>query len=82
MKYVLAGASGFLGTALARDLTADGHEVVRLVRRTPTAPNEVRWDPASGDLDPAALGDPDVLVNLAGANIGRPWTPTYRSVLR
>ncbi len=82
MKYVLAGASGFLGTALARDLTADGHEVVRLVRRTPTQPNEVRWDPASGDLDPAALGDPDVLVNLAGANIGRPWTPTYRSVLR
>ena len=35
MKYVLAGASGFLGTALARDLTADGHQVVRLVRRTP-----------------------------------------------
>ncbi|MFI7067753.1 TIGR01777 family oxidoreductase [Kribbella sp. NPDC050124] len=82
MKYVLAGASGFLGTALARDLTADGHQVIRLVRRTPTTPNEVRWDPARGDLDPAALGDPDILVNLAGANIGRPWTPTYRKVLR
>lgn len=82
MKYVLAGASGFLGTALARDLTAHGHQVTRLVRRTPTKPGEVRWDPARGDLDPAALGDPDVLVNLAGANIGRPWTPTYRAVLR
>ncbi len=82
MKYVLAGASGFLGTALARDLTADGHEVIRLVRRTPEKPDEIRWDPARGDLDPAALGDPDVLVNLAGANIGRPWTPSYRAVLR
>jgi uncharacterized protein (TIGR01777 family) len=82
MKYVLAGASGFLGTALARDLTANGQQVTRLVRRTPSKPDEVRWDPASGDLDPAALGDPDVLVNLAGANIGRPWTPKYRSVLR
>ncbi|TDD11847.1 TIGR01777 family protein, partial [Kribbella turkmenica] len=82
MKYVLAGASGFLGTALTRDLVADGHQVVRLVRRPPTEPGEIRWNPARGDLDPAALGDPDVLVNLAGANIGRPWTPTYRAVLR
>lgn len=82
MKYVLAGASGFLGTALARDLASDGHQVLRLVRRTATEPDELRWDPARGDLDPAALGDPDVLVNLAGANIGRPWTPTYRRVIR
>jgi uncharacterized protein (TIGR01777 family) len=82
MKYVLAGASGFLGKALARDLVADGHQVLRLVRRTPSAPDEVRWDPARGDLDPAALDDPDVLVNLAGANIGRPWTPTYRLAIR
>ena len=34
MKYVLAGASGFLGKALTRDLVANGHQVVRLVRRT------------------------------------------------
>jgi uncharacterized protein len=82
MKYVLAGASGFLGSALARDLVSDGHQVHRLVRRTPAKPDEIRWDPARGELDPGALGDPDVLVNLAGANIGRPWTPTYRKVLR
>ncbi|MEU8225229.1 TIGR01777 family oxidoreductase [Kribbella sp. NPDC048915] len=82
MKYVLAGASGFLGKALARELGAQGHQVTRLVRRTPSAPDELRWDPAAGDLDAASLGDPDVLVNLAGANIGRPWTPTYRLTLR
>lgn len=82
MKYVLAGASGFLGKALGRDLVANGHQVVRLVRRPSSAPDEVRWDPAAGDLDPSALGDPDVLVNLAGANIGRPWTPTYRLKIR
>lgn len=82
MKYVLAGASGFLGRALARDLLSGGHDVLRLVRRTPSAPDEIRWDPARGDLDPAALGDPDILVNLAGANIGRPWTPTYRLAIR
>ncbi|GAA0605732.1 TIGR01777 family protein [Kribbella sandramycini] len=82
MKYVLAGASGFLGQALARDLAADGQDVVRLVRRAPAAPDELRWDPARGELDLDAIADADVLVNLAGANIGRPWTPTYRAVLR
>src|SRR3954449_11638752 len=82
MKYVLAGASGFLGKALARDLVADGHQVLRLVRRPPSTPDELRWDPARGELDASGLGDPDILVNLAGANIGRPWTPTYRRTIR
>jgi uncharacterized protein len=82
MKYVLAGSSGFLGQALTRDLTADGHEVVRLVRRRPERPDEAGWDPSAGELDPAALVGADVVVNLAGANIGRPWTPTYKKVIR
>jgi uncharacterized protein (TIGR01777 family) len=82
MKYVLGGSSGFLGKALTRDLVADGHQVVRLVRRLPERPDEVRWDPAAGELDPAALEGADVVVNLAGANIGRPWTPTYKKVIR
>ncbi|GAA3589804.1 TIGR01777 family oxidoreductase [Kribbella ginsengisoli] len=82
MKYVLAGSSGFLGKALARDLLADGHQVTRLVRREPSQPSEVRWDPARGQLDPSALDNADVLINLAGANIGRPWTPKYRNAIR
>lgn len=82
MKYVLAGSSGFLGKALARDLVADGHQVTRLVRREPSQPSELRWDPARGELDPVALENADVLINLAGANIGRPWTPKYRKAIR
>jgi uncharacterized protein (TIGR01777 family) len=35
----------------------------------------VRWNPASGDLDPTALAGANAVVNLAGAGIGdRPWT--------
>ena len=33
MKVVVAGASGLIGTALRAGLRADGHTVVRLVRR-------------------------------------------------
>jgi uncharacterized protein len=82
MRVVMAGASGFLGTHLRAALAADGHDVVRLVRRPPEEPGEVSWQPSTGQLDPAALTGADAVVNLAGANIGRPWTRRYRRVLR
>ena len=82
MLVVLAGASGFLGTALRRHLEQYGHRVRRLVRSEPESGDEVRWDPAAGRLDAAALADADVVVNLGGAPIGRvPWTPSYRRTI-
>ena len=36
MKIAISGASGLIGTALARSLRLDGHEVVPLVRRPVT----------------------------------------------
>lgn len=92
MRVLIAGASGFLGTALTGRLRADGHEVVRLVRRAATGPDEVTWQPASGRLDPAAVAGADAVVNLAGTPLGmtlgpvqipfRPWTASYRERFR
>ncbi|MEQ4205873.1 TIGR01777 family oxidoreductase [Actinopolymorpha sp. B9G3] len=83
MRYVLAGASGFLGRALHADLARAGHDVIRLVRRTPQSPHESQWDPAHDQVDPGVLADADAVVNLAGANIGRiPWTAAYRQTIR
>jgi uncharacterized protein (TIGR01777 family) len=81
MRVLMAGASGFLGTRLSRHLRAGGHEVVPLVRRE-AGPGEIRWDPAGGTLDASVLSTVDAVVNLAGANIGRPWTASYRRTLR
>lgn len=79
MKTVLTGSSGLLGGALVSSFRSDGHEVVRLVRRPPAAPDEARWDPAAGDVDPGALRGADLVIHLAGAGIGdRPWTPAQR----
>ena len=55
MKYLLAGASGFLGTALRVRLAEQGHEVVRLVRTDPIAGTEFRWHPAAGTVDERAF---------------------------
>jgi uncharacterized protein (TIGR01777 family) len=72
----MAGASGLIGTALSSRLASDGHDVVRLVRRPPSSPSEIPWDPATGTLDPGSLEGADAVINLSGANIGaRPWTP-------
>ncbi|MET0189637.1 MAG: NAD-dependent epimerase/dehydratase family protein, partial [Pseudonocardia sediminis] len=55
MRVVVAGSSGLIGTALVAHLRGAGHEVLRLVRRTPAAPDERGWDPPSGRLDEGAL---------------------------
>lgn len=78
-RIAVAGASGLIGSALVRSLTADGHEVARLVRRAPRGPDEVRWDPERGQVDTAGLAGCDAVVNLAGAGVGdRRWTEAYK----
>jgi NAD dependent epimerase/dehydratase family enzyme len=49
MKVAITGPSGMIGSALAASLRADGHEMVRLVRRPPQSAEEVRWDPQAAD---------------------------------
>jgi uncharacterized protein (TIGR01777 family) len=63
-------------------LRAAGHEVIRLVRRDPAAPEEVRWDPARGQLNPADLAGVDAAVNLSGANVSQRWTQASRRAIR
>jgi uncharacterized protein len=83
MRVVMAGASGFLGTRLRRVLLDEGHDVVQLVRREPGGPDQVRWRPERGELDPAALAGADTVVNLNGAGVeDRRWTAAYKAVLR
>jgi uncharacterized protein (TIGR01777 family) len=82
-RIAVAGASGLIGGALVRSLTADGHTVVRLVRREPRTPDEVRWDPERKHVDTAGLAGCDAVVNLAGANVGsRRWTDAYKATIR
>jgi uncharacterized protein len=80
VKIAISGASGLIGTALARSLRLDGHEVLPLVRR-PVGEGEqaVRWDPSTGAIDGAALEGVDGVVNLSGAGIGGSrWTDAYK----
>ncbi|MDP9444141.1 MAG: TIGR01777 family oxidoreductase [Actinomycetota bacterium] len=81
MRFVVAGSSGFLGTALRDTLAQRGHEVVRLVRGDSPSPQASRWDPYAGEVDRGVIGAADVVVNLAGAPLARPWTSSYRKAI-
>jgi uncharacterized protein (TIGR01777 family) len=83
MHIVVAGGSGFLGTALTKALATAGHEVT-ILTRTPKAANHVHWDPGN----PLAswtdiLARADAVINLAGApmNAGR-WNASHKQLLR
>jgi len=83
MKVAITGASGLIGTALAASLRADGHQVVRLVRRPPRGADEVRWDPRAADAGDPALDGIDGCVHLAGAGLGEHrWTARYKAEIR
>lgn len=83
MRVVIAGSSGLIGTALVASLRSRGHEVARLVRRSPAGPDEFRWDPPNGDVDERALRSTDAVVNLCGVGIGdKRWSGAYKQQVR
>jgi hypothetical protein len=82
MRVLMSGSSGLIGDALCRSLAADGAEIVRLVRRQPSAADERYWDPTAGELEPAVVEGFDVVVNLAGAGIGdKRWSDSRKQLI-
>lgn len=89
MKIVIAGGSGFLGTALTRELANNGHEVLILTRQEPrrerlAGVTDVPWTP-NGQRGPWAstLDGADAVVNLAGESIAaKRWSPAQKQKLR
>ena len=83
MKVAITGSSGLIGTALTVSLQADGHQVVRLVRRPPRVADEIRWDPRAADAGNPPLSGVDACVHLAGAGVGdHRWTAAYKAEIR
>ncbi|PYC77801.1 TIGR01777 family protein [Streptomyces tateyamensis] len=89
MRIAVTGSTGLIGSALVRSLLADGHQVVRLVRRSsalgphPDGSTAIGWNPARGELDRAGLAGVEAVVHLAGAGVAdRRWTDAYKREIR
>ena len=65
MRVLISGYTGLVGTEVARQLRAAGHEAIKLERNEPNLP--------------ALIETIDAVVNLAGATTGKiPWTKQYK----
>lgn len=81
---ILSGASGMLGAALHRAMTAKGVSTLQLVRRVPAAQGQLQWNPGSDRPveNPAALDGAAAAIHLSGASVAaRRWTKAYRREL-
>lgn len=87
MHVVVAGGTGFIGTALVRRLVRDGRRVTVLTRRSeaearkllPRSVSVVRWQ--SGVPAAPLPAEADAVVNLAGAAIARRWTQAAKRLI-
>jgi uncharacterized protein len=83
VKIAITGSSGFIGSALARFLARNQHQVFRFVRKPQAGKGEISWDPAAGKLDSSTLEDVDAVVHLAGESIaGGRWTAARKRSIR
>lgn len=65
MRVLISGYTGLVGTEVARQLRAAGHEAIKLERNEPNLPELIETI--------------DAVVNLAGATTGKiPWTKKYK----
>ncbi|MFY0626507.1 MAG: TIGR01777 family oxidoreductase [Reichenbachiella sp.] len=77
MIILIAGGTGLVGAHLTSFFTADGH-TVRLLSRTKQKhmlAEVFEWNIDKNYIDPEALNDVEVIINLAGAGVAdRSWT--------
>ena len=80
-RVLISGATGLIGSQLSALLTTGGHTTAAL-SRSDRGEGTVRWDPAAGEIDAAALPGFDAVVHLAGESIQGRWTAEKKRRIR
>ncbi len=81
MRIAITGATGMIGSKLTAFLLAQGHQIAVITRRTSyhqPQTSVIVWDPALNYIEIGQLEGFDVIIHLAGANVGEYWTPEYK----
>lgn len=95
MRIIITGGTGLIGSALAKNLIADGHEVIILSRSpdqkadaVPAGAQIVGWDARTADGWGHLADGAEAIVNLAGYPLDGPgflptrWTDARKHVIR
>lgn len=87
MNILISGGSGFIGSALTKSLTQDGHKVWILSRspamaKTWNGVQALGWDGYSSQGWLEVFEGMDAVVNLAGETVGRwPWNAARKGAI-
>jgi len=79
MRVLISGASGLLGSAIARALEAEGAVITRLVRRNASGTNQILWEPGKPLTLPSTF---DAVIHLAGESVVGRWTAAKKARIR
>ena len=75
MNVLIAGGSGFIGTALGSLLKQENHDVYVLTRRTPGDAKQIQWDGRTAQGWGQRMNEMAAVVNLTGFGLEHwPWT--------
>lgn len=79
--FLISGGRGLVGKSLSQMLRRQGHKVYKLTRY-PKRKGHIQWNPEKQFIDDKYLHEVDVIINLAGANIGeRKWSDKRKTEL-
>jgi len=82
MRVLITGATGFIGTTLARHLRACGCQTLPLVRSDRSDDSQPTWSPAHKQVNLGPAGALDAVVHLAGESITGRWTAAKKERIR
>ncbi|TVZ25630.1 hypothetical protein JM83_0556 [Gillisia sp. Hel_I_86] len=83
MRILITGATGLVGSRIAKKCLAKGFEVNYLTTSKDKIENKAGfkgfyWDPSNYEIDPHCLDGVDAIFHLAGASIAKRWTSSYK----
>lgn len=82
MKILISGSHGFIGSAVHKSLTRQGHSLLRLIRlRQIAKSDEIFWNLPDGYIDHSKLAGLDAVVHLAGENILGRWNEKKKQAI-
>jgi uncharacterized protein (TIGR01777 family) len=84
MKILITGATGLIGRELVEQCNNDGISIHYFTTRKTKIENRSNytgfyWNPLANEIDRAAFEGVSAIINLAGANIGKRWTKSYKA---
>ncbi|TAI49445.1 TIGR01777 family oxidoreductase [Flagellimonas allohymeniacidonis] len=83
MKVLVTGATGLVGKAITQALHNQGISVNYLTTRKGKIVSSedyqgFYWNPSKGEIDLNCFEDVSAVINLAGSNIAKRWTSSYK----